>query len=77
VSCHHLAPDLAHLYDKSTIVGIPLGGLPSTFSRQEEIQLGSGEELLAEAAGEEGVAGARFRASAGKKPPKPEDGGLA
>ena len=23
MSCHHLAPDLAHLYDKSTIVGYP------------------------------------------------------
>jgi hypothetical protein len=34
VSCHHLVPDLAHLYNKSTIVGILLGELPSTFSRQ-------------------------------------------
>jgi hypothetical protein len=31
--CHRLAPNLAHLYDKSTIVDIPLGGLPSIFSR--------------------------------------------
>jgi hypothetical protein len=23
MSCHHLAPDLAHLYDKSTIVEYP------------------------------------------------------
>ena len=40
VSYHHLAPDLAHLYDKSIIMGIPLGGLPSTFNRQLAHQVG-------------------------------------
>jgi hypothetical protein len=33
VSCQHLALDLAHLYDKSIIMGKPLDGLPSIFCR--------------------------------------------
>jgi hypothetical protein len=40
VSCHHLALDLTHLSDKSTIVGSPLGGLTSIFSRQLARQVG-------------------------------------
>jgi hypothetical protein len=40
VSCHHLAPDLAHLSDQSTTAGSPLSGLPSIFSRQLACQVG-------------------------------------